>query len=70
MDGKSQAITKAGYIICSVSHRAKGEDWQDGGERAFKIDIFEKLYDRIPEIGETIVDHSREGQEINYTRTQ
>lgn len=69
MNGKSEAITKAGYIVCSVSYRIPGEDWQDGNERAFNIEQFKTLYGRIPAIGETIVDHSSEGQEINFTRT-
>ncbi len=70
MDGKSKAFNKLGYIVCSVSYRRPGEDWQDGGERAFNIEQFKMLYDRIPEIGETVEDRSNEGQEINYTRVK
>ncbi len=70
MDGKSKAINEEGYIICSVSYRANGEDWQDGGQRAFNIEVSKKLYGRIPEIGDTVEDRSSEGREINYTRTK
>ena len=70
MDKKAQAINEAGYIICSVSFRCDGEDWQDGGERAFNIEQFKKLYSRIPGIGETVEDRSTEGKEINFSRTK
>jgi hypothetical protein len=51
-----------------VFYRSSGEDWQDGGQRAFNIEQFKTLYERLPEIGDTVEDHSSEGQEINYTR--
>ena len=70
MDKKAKAINEAGYIICSVSFHSNGEDWQDGGERAFNIKQFRALYGRVPEIGETVEDRSTEGKEINYTRTK